>query len=52
MILKDKRIVLTGIASKRSIAWGIAQSLSEQGAKLVLTYPNDKIKKARRHGGR
>jgi len=45
MILKDKRIVLTGIASKRSIAWGIAQSLSEQGAKLVLTYPNDKIKK-------
>ena len=45
MILKDKRFVLTGIASKRSIAWGIAQSLSEQGAKLVLTYPNDKIKK-------
>lgn len=45
MILTGKRFVVTGIASKLSIAWAIAKDLHEQGATLILTYPNDKLKK-------
>lgn len=45
MLLSGKRFVVTGIASKLSIAWGIAEALHREGASLILTYPNDKIKK-------
>ncbi|OBX78399.1 enoyl-[acyl-carrier-protein] reductase [Moraxella atlantae] len=45
MLLQGKRFVVTGIASKLSIAWGIAEALHREGAALILTYPNDKIKK-------
>lgn len=45
MLLKGKRFVVTGIASKLSIAWAIAEALHREGAELILTYPNDKIKK-------
>lgn len=45
MLLTGKRFVVTGIASKLSIAWAIAEILHAQGAELILTYPNDKIKK-------
>lgn len=45
MLLTGKRFVVTGIASKLSIAWAIAESLHNQGAELIFTYPNDKIKK-------
>ncbi len=45
MLLSGKRFVVTGIASKLSIAWAIAESLHAQGAELIFTYPNDKIKK-------
>lgn len=45
MLLKGKRFVVTGIASKLSIAWAIAEGLHREGAQLILTYPNDKIKK-------
>ena len=45
MLLKGQRFVVTGIASKLSIAWAIAESLHREGAQLILTYPNDKIKK-------
>ncbi len=45
MLLKDKRFVVTGIASKLSIAWGIAEALHREGASLIFTYPNEKIKK-------
>ena len=45
MLLQGKRFVVTGIASKLSIAWSIAESLHREGASLILTYPNDKIKK-------
>lgn len=44
MLLKGKRFVVTGIASKLSIAWGIAEALHREGASLIFTYPNDKIK--------
>lgn len=42
--LAKKRILLTGIISNRSIAWGIAQAMRREGAELALTYQNQKIK--------
>ena len=34
-----------GVANERSIAWGIAKKLSEQGAELAFTYLGDSLKK-------
>lgn len=42
--LSGKNILITGIASNRSIAWGIAQAMRRQGAQLAFTYPSDKMK--------
>ena len=35
--LSGKRILVTGIANNRSIAWGIAQQLKAAGAELGLS---------------
>jgi len=43
-ILDGKRALIFGVASKRSIAWGIAQSMHKQGAELAFTYQNDRLK--------
>ncbi len=41
--LTGKKILVTGIANNRSIAWGIAQQLKAAGAELGITYlPDDK----------
>ncbi len=41
--LSNKKILVTGIANNRSIAWGIAQQLHKAGAELGITYlPDDK----------
>lgn len=42
--LQDKRILLTGLASNRSIAWGCARAMHREGAELAFTYQNDKLK--------
>lgn len=42
--LQGKRALITGIASQRSIASGIADAMHRQGAELALTYQNDKLK--------
>ena len=42
--LQGKKALISGIASNRSIAWGIARAMQAQGAELALTYPNDKMK--------
>jgi len=42
--LSGKKALITGIASKRSIAYGIAQSMVREGAELALTYQNEKMK--------
>ena len=34
-----------GVANDRSIAWGIARKLAENGAELAFTYPGDALKK-------
>ena len=38
MLLKDKTILIMGIRNKWSIAYGIAKSAYENGAKLIFTY--------------
>lgn len=42
--MTGKRVLVAGIASNRSIAWGIAQAMHREGAELAFTYPNDKLK--------
>lgn len=42
--LAGKRALITGIASDRSIAYGIAQAMHREGAELAFTYQNDKLK--------
>lgn len=43
-LLDGKTALIVGIASKKSIAYGIAKSFYEQGAKLAFTYQNEKLK--------
>lgn len=45
MILKGKKALIIGVANDRSIAWGIAKSLHEQGAEIALTYQGDAFEK-------
>jgi enoyl-[acyl-carrier protein] reductase I len=49
LLLKDKTILIMGIRNKWSIAYGIAKSAYENGAKLIFTYreeeDKDKIEK-------
>lgn len=42
--MTGKRILITGVASKLSIAYGIAKAMHDQGAELAFTYQNDKLK--------
>lgn len=42
--LKGKRALVVGIASSRSIAWGIAAAMHREGAELGFTYQNDKLR--------
>lgn len=42
--LTGKRALILGLASDRSIAFGIAEAMHREGAELALTYPNDKFK--------
>lgn len=42
--LAGKRILITGLASNRSIAYGIATAMNREGAELAFTYLNDKLK--------
>ncbi|KGI77595.1 enoyl-ACP reductase FabI [Oleiagrimonas soli] len=42
--LHGKRALIVGIASQRSIAWGIANAMHREGAQLAFTYQNDRLK--------
>ncbi len=42
--LAGKRAVIVGLASNRSIAWGIAQALRAQGAELAFNYQTEKLR--------
>ena len=43
--MEGKKGLVMGVANERSIAWGIAQKLSESGADLAFTYLGDALKK-------
>jgi enoyl-[acyl-carrier protein] reductase I len=42
--LAGKRILITGLLSNRSIAYGVARACHEQGAELAFTYQNERFK--------
>lgn len=43
--LTGKKALIVGVASNRSIAWGIAQAMVKQGCEIALTYQNERLKK-------
>ena len=45
-LLKGQKALVVGVANKRSIAWGIAQALANQGAQLAFTYQGDRLKES------
>ena len=45
MLMQNKKGLIMGVANDRSIAWGIAKKLAEQGAEIALTYQGEALKK-------
>ena len=45
MLLKNKKILITGVANKYSIAAGIANSMFREGAELAFTFQNERLLK-------
>jgi enoyl-[acyl-carrier protein] reductase I len=43
MLLQGKFGLILGIANKRSLAWGIARSVSREGARLAVTYQGERL---------
>jgi len=43
-LLTDKRILITGVLSNRSIAYGVARACAREGAQLAFTFVNDELK--------
>ena len=42
--LQGKRALIVGVASGKSIAWGIAQAMRREGAEIALSYQNERFK--------
>lgn len=42
--LKNKKALITGVVSRKSIAYGIAEAMNREGAQCIFTYANDKLK--------
>ena len=42
--MQDKKVLIVGVASNRSIAYGCAKAMHEQGAQLAFTYQTEKLK--------
>ena len=42
--LDGKRAFVTGVAGNRSIAWGIARAMHQQGAEIALTYQGERLR--------
>ena len=45
-LMDGKNVVIFGVANKRSIAWGIAEALQREGAKLAFSYQNERMQGA------
>ncbi len=44
-LMKGKRGLIMGLANDRSLAWGIAKSLADQGAELAFSYQGEALEK-------
>ena len=44
-LLAGKKGLIMGVANNRSIAWGIAKAVADEGANLAFTYQGDALKK-------
>jgi len=44
-LMQGKKVLIMGVANDRSIAWGIAQQLIDQGAELAFTYQGEALEK-------
>ena len=44
-LMAKKRGLIVGVANERSLAWGIAQKLAQEGAELAFTYQGEALKK-------
>ena len=42
--LTGKKALIVGVASNRSIAWGIAESMAANGCEVAFTYQTEKLK--------
>ena len=45
MLMKEKKGLIMGVANDKSIAWGIAKAIADQGGELAFTYQGDALKK-------
>ena len=43
-MMDGKKVLIVGVASNRSIAWGIANAMYREGAELAFSYQNEKLK--------
>ena len=43
--LQGRKVLITGVASSRSIAWGVAQAMHREGAELAFSYQGDRMEK-------
>lgn len=43
-ILKGKKVLVSGVANKRSIAWGIALAYHQAGAEIIFSYQGERLK--------
>ena len=44
-LVEGQRALVVGVANKRSIAWSIARALDAQGARVALTYQNERTER-------
>ncbi len=44
-LFKDKKVAVFGVANERSIAWGIAEAMHKQGARLAFSYAGEVLEK-------
>lgn len=45
MLLQDKTAILFGVANHRSVAWHMAKAFHREGARIILTYQNERLEK-------
>ena len=44
-LMKNKRGLIMGVANDKSIAWGIAKAIADQGGEIAFTYQGEALKK-------